>query len=165
VSSEQIREEAQKVNHPFELPQLNDLKAVASSVGKFEMSLVQFYHQAFDATTQFFASGLALIHLRPKQYATLFPPLVTMEKIYSLIDEGKFPVLEQLAPAFTYCIILSIIRYLLQNFLMVVSPRDVLSDSQSRSHSQSCIVIILIIASRRVVDADQERPIRSNQGS
>eukprot|EP01033_Poteriospumella_lacustris_P020428 gene20428-14964_t len=83
------------------------------------MSLVQFYHQAFDATTQFFASGLALIHLRPKQYATLFPPLVTMEKIYSLIDEGKFPVLEQLAPAFTYCIILSIIRYLLQNFLMV----------------------------------------------
>jgi ceramide synthetase len=36
-----------------------------------------------------------------------------------LIDEGKFPVLEQLAPAFTYCIILSAIRYLLQNFFMV----------------------------------------------
>lgn len=87
------------------------------------MSLVQFYHQAFDASTQFFASVLALIQLRPKHYSTLFPPLVTLEKIYSLIDEGKFPVLEQLAPAFTYCIILSVIRYMLQNFLMVVRPR------------------------------------------
>lgn len=84
------------------------------------MSLAAFYVQAFDASTNFFASLLALIQLRPKHYSTLFPPLITLDKIYSLIDEGKFPVLEQLAPAFTYCIILSIIRFLLQSYLMVV---------------------------------------------
>lgn len=125
------------------------------------MSLAQFYVQAFDAVTQFFASVLALIQLRPKHYSTLFPPLVTLEKIYSLIDEGKFPVLEQLAPAFTYCIILSVIRFVLQNFLMVVSR---LCSLLSLFFSVTCCYF-LVAASCGMVYADQERPICRDQGS
>lgn len=75
----------------------------------------------FQSTTQFFAFLLDQIHLEPKHYATLFPPLVSLDQIYELLHQGRFPVLSQLAPALTYAIILSLIRFILQTFLMKVS--------------------------------------------
>ena len=77
--------------------------------------------QLMDSSNAFFAAGLKMIGLLPKHYATMFPPTVTLDYINQLVEEGVIFTLPDLAPAFTYAIILSVIRFLLQNYLIRVS--------------------------------------------
>lgn len=62
----------------------------------------------------FFAEVLRKVQFHPSYYAFLFPPVVTRETVYQLIDDKVFPILPDLAPAFTYAIILSLLRFVLQ---------------------------------------------------
>jgi hypothetical protein len=82
---------------------------------------IQIYNTWFDSATNLFANLLASINLRPDHYATLFPHVVTLDHINELAQSGKFPLLPDLAPAFTYAIIMSVIRLCLQSFLMKVT--------------------------------------------
>jgi hypothetical protein len=51
----------------------------------------------------------------------MYPNSHTPEYLDSLIAAGKFPSITGLAPAFTYFLILNVVRYVLQNYLIKVS--------------------------------------------
>lgn len=65
-------------------------------------------------------AGLASLHLTPASYGFLFPPEINHEQIQNMVDQGVFPTVEGLAPAFTYAIILSLIRFFLHHILFKV---------------------------------------------
>ena len=60
---------------------------------------------------------LESLNITPLSYASLFSTNIDVNDIQKLADEGVFPVLTGLAPAFTYAIVLSLARYVLQIIL------------------------------------------------
>lgn len=68
----------------------------------------------------FFAWILNSFQIRPSHYSFMFPPQLSPEEIDNLHDQGVFPKLGGLAPAVTYAILLSFIRFFLQNYLIRV---------------------------------------------
>ena len=83
--------------------------------------VISFFYQMIGVSDSFFASLLRMLELKPVHYPHLFPPALSIEYVGQLAEEGVIPTIPDLAPAFTYAIILSIIRYLLQNYLIRVS--------------------------------------------
>jgi hypothetical protein len=81
------------------------------------------YAQTIEHSHVFFAKLLESLQLRPTHYPYILPPTVTMDEILSLFDTGRFPRLADLAPAITFAILLSLIRFFLQNYLIKVSFR------------------------------------------
>jgi hypothetical protein len=81
---------------------------------------MEIFNSLLTLSNSLFASILSRIPLDPKYYRPLFPNTVTLNDVYSLKSQGVFPSLSDLAPAFTYCVILSIVRFVLQGYLMKV---------------------------------------------
>jgi hypothetical protein len=76
----------------------------------------------FQQSNLLFSAMLASLRLRPMHYAFIFPhTTITIQEIEALFDQGLFPNLADLAPAFTYCIIFSVARFFLQNYLIKVN--------------------------------------------
>jgi len=61
----------------------------------------------------FFADMLGKLNVTAEAYQTFFPPETKLDDIQAMVDQNTFPTLEGLAPAFTWCIILTIARYFL----------------------------------------------------
>lgn len=71
-----------------------------------------------ELSNSFFARILSLIPYNPSYFYNFLPPLYSKELIEQYFEDKIFFSLPDLAPAFTYCILFSIIRYLIQNFLI-----------------------------------------------
>jgi hypothetical protein len=71
----------------------------------------------------FFEKLLDLIPLHPNYYSFLFPQVVSIQEIVGLFEQGFLPNLSKLAPAFTYALLLSIARFILQNYVVKVQPQ------------------------------------------
>ena len=78
------------------------------------------FQAIFDAVTDVFRGLLEKIPLHPSHYHGLFPKL-NLEELSTLYEQGTIPGLSELAPSLTYCLILSIARYILQHFVVKVS--------------------------------------------
>jgi hypothetical protein len=74
----------------------------------------------FQLTTTAFRGALDLIPLSPKHYFFLFPDKLSYNEIIQLWRAGIFPRLSGLAPAFTFAVLLSFVRYVLQNYFIKV---------------------------------------------
>lgn len=85
--------------------------------------MLVFFENFLNTSNAFFTSVVKSIGLRPVHFRSMFPNTVTPEYIEQLIDAGQFPSLEGLAPAITYFILLSVIRFVLQNYIVKVSRR------------------------------------------
>lgn len=85
------------------------------------MSAVSALVASFNAANVFFETLIKTVGIRPVHFRSMFPNIVTPDYIEQLISDGKFPSLEGLAPAITFFIILSAIRFVLQNYLVKVS--------------------------------------------
>jgi hypothetical protein len=59
--------------------------------------------------------------INPNHYFFLFPPAVDRSKINSMAESGIFPTISGLAPAITFFLFLSLIRLILQSFIIKVS--------------------------------------------
>lgn len=90
---------------------------MASSISALFSSLIS-------QSNAVFAVLLGSVGLRPKHYAFFYPPDTTVEQIETLFDQGIFPSLVDLAPALTYCIMLSLARYVLQHYLIKVREEE-----------------------------------------
>jgi hypothetical protein len=90
-----------------------------------EMASVEIYAKSIlDGITQVFFKILSAIQVDPAVYYFLFPDSLSLENVKSLIDEGVFPTIASLAPAFTYALLLSIARFFLQRYLVKVSENS-----------------------------------------
>ncbi len=83
----------------------------------------------FDAITDIFRNLIDKIPLHPRDYHGLFP-LLSAEDLDRLYAEGVIHKLSELAPALTYCLFLSLARYILQNYVVKVS--EILSSYERR---------------------------------
>lgn len=86
--------------------------------------LLSLYHQGFHLLTSLFSDLLNSFPFRPRHVSFLLPPTVTLETIETMFDQGNFPKLGDLAPALTYAVILSLVRFLLQSFLVKVREHE-----------------------------------------
>lgn len=79
----------------------------------------------FDAVTSLIRQGLRYLVIPPIYYHGLLPDnhLISLEMLEGFISSGHFKTLPDLAPAFTYMIILSLVRYVLHLFIFKVSER------------------------------------------
>ena len=68
-------------------------------------------------------AGIKSFNIRPDSYQFIFPTSVHVDrnKINDMVNDGVFPTLEGLAPAFTVFIILSVGRMIFQHILLKVS--------------------------------------------
>jgi len=76
--------------------------------------------RAFDATTAVIRGGLTWLDVRPESYRFLFPAGKDAETIRKLVADGYFPTIPHLAPAFTYALVLSLVRFFMQLFILKV---------------------------------------------
>ena len=76
--------------------------------------------EVFEICNNFFGKLLDAIPLHPRFYYGLIPRL-SYEEIVKGYEEGLFPRLSGLAPSLTYCLILSVARYILQHYVVNVS--------------------------------------------
>jgi len=74
----------------------------------------------FDGITAFFVKLLSAFPVDPSYYYILFPTQVSLEDVRNLIKIGVFPTTVSLAPALSYAVILSVIRFILQRYLVKV---------------------------------------------
>ena len=75
---------------------------------------------AFDATTAVIRDGLTWLDVRPESYRFLFPAGKDAETIRKLVADGYFPTIPHLAPAITYALVLSLVRFFMQLFILKV---------------------------------------------
>ena len=80
--------------------------------------------RAFDATTAVIRGGLTWLDVRPESYRFLFPAGKDAETIRKLVADGYFPTIPHLAPAFTYALVLSLVRFFMQLFILKVCTRS-----------------------------------------
>lgn len=69
---------------------------------------------------QFMIDAVAKLNITPSWYIGLFPPVLNPQQIHEYFNAGVFPALQGLAPAFTFCIIFSVMRYFLHVFIIQV---------------------------------------------
>lgn len=70
---------------------------------------------------------LEYLNIQPESYRFLFPAGKDSETIRQLVTDGVFPVISSLAPAFTYAIVLGIIRFLLNHAILKVQCFTIIS--------------------------------------
>ena len=110
----------------------------------------------------FFSSLLSKIPLYPTQYSFLFPTKrIDLKIILDLYDTGIFPRLADLAPAFTYAVLLSIARFVLQRVLIIVSRPKFL-----HLHTASKLIFKFAVmsATGRVLYEFEKTAVRSSGG-
>lgn len=85
----------------------------------------------FDAMTDIIRKGLQHLVIPPSYYHGLLPDnhIITLAALEDFIAKGQFKTLPDLAPALSYTIILSLIRYVLHHFTFKVSRLLYLFDS------------------------------------
>ena len=77
-------------------------------------------HKAFEYVTEEIKFSLAAMNIQPETYKFMFPAGKDAETIRKLVADGFFPTIPHLAPAFTYALLLCIIRLILQ--VVVLKP-------------------------------------------
>ena len=75
---------------------------------------------SFEAVTTVFRGVLSSLNIQPESYRFLFPAGKDAATIRKLVAQGIFPTIPHLAPAITWCIFLSVIRYMVQLSLLKV---------------------------------------------
>lgn len=78
----------------------------------------------FEQLTGLIASGLRVLDIGPEAYAYMFPPEIDFPQIQRMVQDGVFPTVEGLAPAFACCILLSLARFLLHITAFKVSSQE-----------------------------------------
>ncbi len=73
-----------------------------------------------EASNSFFEKLIGGLGIHPRHFEGLYPLSVTPDYLNDLIQKGQFPTITGLAPAVTYFLILSFVRFLLQNYVVKV---------------------------------------------
>ena len=77
---------------------------------------------------------LEYLNIQPESYRFLFPAGKDSETIRQLVTDGVFPVISSLAPAFTYAIVLGIIRFIMNHAILKVQSFAIISLITYRSN-------------------------------
>jgi hypothetical protein len=70
--------------------------------------------------TECVRSLITLLNIQPESYIWLFPAGKDAETIKQLVSDGVFPTISGLAPAITYALVLSAIRFTIEIIFMKV---------------------------------------------
>eukprot|EP01038_Epipyxis_sp_PR26KG_P005920 gene5920-8165_t len=77
---------------------------------------MEFLISLFNYSTSIFEHGLESLNITPSSYEWLFPLRFSPEELQSFADNKVFLPISGLAPAFTYALILSFVRFFLHHF-------------------------------------------------
>lgn len=70
--------------------------------------------------TEIVRALLASLNIQPESYIFLFPAGKDVETIRQLVTDGVFPTIPYLAPAITYAVIFSLVRFTMQHAILKV---------------------------------------------
>lgn len=84
------------------------------------MSTMESIIKFLEPVSDLFVPVLNKLISHPSQYMFLFPNDMDMDRVNKMIAEGIFPVASGLAPALTFAIVLSVLRFLLHHLVFKV---------------------------------------------
>ena len=113
--------------------------------------------------TKVVKSLLEYLNIQPESYRFLFPAGKDSETIRQLVTDGVFPVISSLAPAFTYAIALSVIRFVMSHAVLKVCYNFMTTHLSGLSTKYSFVYWIhtrqfLYVAICESFDEDRDNP-------
>lgn len=95
------------------------------SVENFFELMMDVIRSNFKEVTNVVRNFLDLLDIKPEYYRFLFPAGKDAVTIKLLVDEGVFPVISSLAPALSYAILFSAIRFIMSRaFFKVIASNN-----------------------------------------